>query len=335
MSTEIEKPVQVSAAPAGDAEVQADASDVYKVNRAEDKDHFGKMLTLLSALMIGGVLVYNLWVLFSIVAWVSHLGYRVPQLSRFLCARGFPGNQSVEGLANFFKVNIPAALGFVLPHSFLRPPTLRKWVGNRFARIVYCTIASLSLHCFIHVFRPLETQVLFILPFSSVIQQILSVVMLGFALTCFLSDYRTYLILGVPQAVWGTESQYSKFPPGLSARMDIITWMGITVWNIAGGVGFILFSGISILPYEVTITDVLVRVIAALYLRARSQGFRMWVDQIESIHHTIWFLRALILFGALKTGASSMSGPTVATTVFGATCVAILLNRFEKINKPK
>lgn len=78
-----------------------------------------------------------------------------------------------------------------------------------------------------------------------------------------------------------------------------------------------------------------VRVAAALYLRARSQGFRLWVDKIESIHHIIWALRALILFVALGTGASHLSQTAVIAALSASFVVAALMNRFEKIGSQK
>lgn len=55
------------------------------------------------------------------VAWISHLGARAPRLSGFLLARGFPGNAPAEGLTQFLRANVPAAIGFVAPHSLLPP----------------------------------------------------------------------------------------------------------------------------------------------------------------------------------------------------------------------
>lgn len=233
----------------------ADRNLFFKHLLGNGNKSFGQ--TVISVVVLS-VLVYNLWVLFSVVAWVSHLGLRVPPLSPLLSAKGYPYREPINGtIVDFLKYNIPYALAFILPHSFLRPPTLRKLLGNRFARLAYCTVASASLQFFMNVFRPWNTGILFSLPYSPLFQQYLSAVMLLVALVCFLADNRTYLILGVPQAIFGIDSTHSKFPAGLSARMDIITFMGITVWNLLGGMGFILFSGISILPYDVTVSDII------------------------------------------------------------------------------
>jgi len=304
--------------------------NLFFVHLFDKENRTIKQTAVTSAVLL--LLGYNIWMLFSVVAWVSHLGYRVPVLSPYLSAKGYPYNESIEGtIVDFLKYNIPFSLVFILPHSFLRPPTLRKIIGNRFARLAYCTMASASLQFFMNVYRPWKTGILFTLPYSPLIQQYLSTIMLVVALLCFMADNRTYLVLGVPQAIFGIDSSNAKFPAGLSARMDIITFMGITVWNIWGGLGFILFSGISILPYDVSISDIIVRVAAALYLRARSQGFRLWVDKIESIHHIIWALRAMILFVALGTGASHLSQTAVISALSAAFVVAALMNRFEKI----
>jgi len=35
--------------------------------------------------------------------------------------------------------------------------------------------------------------------------------------------------------------------------MDAITWMGITVWELGGPVAFVLFTGVSILPQNLSL----------------------------------------------------------------------------------
>lgn len=60
--------------------------------------------------------VYVLWVLAGTVAWVSHLGERVPQLALWLPAGGYPRNQEVESVHHFLIHNVPRSLVFVLPH---------------------------------------------------------------------------------------------------------------------------------------------------------------------------------------------------------------------------
>ena len=81
---------------------------------------------------------YTIWVLISTVAWISHLGYRVPWLQPLIAAKGYPSNRSCpEGkIWEFFKENVPTALVFVLPHSLLTPKRLRTIFG-RHGRLLY------------------------------------------------------------------------------------------------------------------------------------------------------------------------------------------------------
>ena len=53
--------------------------------------------------------------------------------------------------------------------------------------------------------------------------------------------------------------------------MDIITWQALVVHNVGGASAFVLFSGLSILPRRLTFSDLVVRAVAALYLRMRSK----------------------------------------------------------------
>ena len=81
--------------------------------------------------------------------------------------------------------------------------------------------------------------------------------------------------------------------------MDAITWMGVTAWKWGGPAGFVLFTGLSIIPARLTLGDCVTRCVAAVYLRQRSRSFREWVDKIEGAHLLTWVLRAGLLGAAL------------------------------------
>lgn len=99
------------------------------------------------------VAFYTLWVLASVVAWVSHLGQRLQWLAPFLAGGAGPGAREVRKKVNvssrpsreafcltlscvtsiqalpvlpFLLVNVPLALVFVIPHSLLRPALLER-----------------------------------------------------------------------------------------------------------------------------------------------------------------------------------------------------------------
>eukprot|EP00941_MAST-03F_sp_MAST-3F-sp1_P002073 g2073.t1 len=102
-------------------------------------------------------------------------------------------------------------------------------------------------------------------------------------------DPGTWSLLGVTQALGLKACKIVK-------GMDAITFMGMTVYQTAenlmgdgfGSIAFVLFTGISILPQKVMLSDVIVRACAALYLRARSRCFRDWVNEIASAHQLTW-----------------------------------------------
>ena len=110
--------------------------------------------------------------------------------------------------------------------------------------------------------------------------------------------------------------------------MDIITFMGEAVWRRFGSVGFVMFSGLSILPPKPTIGDVIVRVVAALYLRKRSPRFRLWVARVESAHMLTWGLRLAILTVSLSN--SGLSHLNISLAVLVTIFVAVLLRAHEK-----
>lgn len=331
------------------------------------------------------LMLYTLYSLFGMIAWVSHLGARVEWLQPFLLSNGFAGNKPVKNIYELFKYNAATALLFTLSHSLLRPPRMMKLVGFRYARLVYCAMSGLTCHLLIAFFRPINMSTLyqacfespppsleeascddyvydetaniplFTLPVPKYIHDWLSISMLVFSMYALMIDYRTYIILGFNRVYYGPNSGYDKFPRELSPRMDIITWIGYTVWLKAGSLGFVLFSGLSILPYKVYTWDLVMRVVAAIYLRARSQGFRIWVGKIESTHHFIWVLRGVILVIALwyqytllkrsQQGSGSEVGAedgttspndvftvkSVALMIVSAIATVVIMHRLEKL----
>src|SRR5690606_13228302 len=90
--------------------------------------------------------------------WISHLGARLPVLQPFIPGYGFAHNPPVKDVYGLVQHNLLVSFGFVLPHSFLRPPQLTKIVGTRYARLVYCAIAAATVHLALAFFRPMNMQ---------------------------------------------------------------------------------------------------------------------------------------------------------------------------------
>ena len=269
---------------------------------------------------------YTIWVLISTVAWISHLGYRVPWLQPLIAAKGYPSNRSCpEGkIWEFFKENVPTALVFVLPHSLLTPKRLRTIFG-RHGRLLYNGMAAVTLHMFLLTFKPLKSPVLMELPIKKEIHNFTSISMLLCAAYAFCRAPETYDMLGV-------NSSLSRGGPRAPANMDAITWMGVCAWRKGGVWGFIAFTGLSILPQTLTLGDVLSRGVAATYLRLRSRSFRRWVGSIPGAHHATWILRATLLTLALFTAwrLGEISGRNACVIESLATSLALILTAAEK-----
>jgi hypothetical protein len=280
------------------------------------------------------------------VAWISHLGARAPRLSGFLTARGFPGNAPAEGLTQFLRANVPAAIGFVAPHSLLPPRRMhsfckrlasdaeRVWFGSFAAfflrrpgsgRLLYNALAAGTLHFLLANFTPLTTPVVASLPFPENAHVFLSVSCLLLAVISMLAEPQTYGLLGTGQML-GWSPKFATPPPN---HMDAITWMGVSAWrggkhllgerfllaryvdlkmkakhgDIMGAIAFVLFTGVSILPKELTFGDCLTRGVAAFYLRRRSKSFRDWVASVEGAHLATWGIRACLLLAAFRAAA--------------------------------
>lgn len=112
--------------------------------------------------------------------------------------------------------------------------------------------------------------------------------------------------------------------------------MGMTVYEFSGSTGFVLFTGLSILPSSLSLGDCITRGIAALYLRVRSKGFRDWVGRIEGAHLLTWLMRGTLLACAIR-GASGGWIDGIGF-VFGALFMASVLRWAESdanVNKVK
>jgi len=255
---------------------------------------------------------YALWVLAGTVAWVSHLGARVPSLQPWLPAGGAPLNPPAASVKVFFSSNFHLAFGFVLPHSVLRPVRLRRLVGNKLARATYSGMAAASLHLFLVHFVPLRSPVVMELPLAPCFHTSLSCGCLIFAMVTFVFDPATWDLLGVADAFQIIPT--ARAPPG----MDAITWMGVTVKRWGGTTAFVLFTGLSILPQELTLGDCLTRGCAAVYLRLRSRAFRRWLANIEGAHLFTWALRLALLIAALCSASRWGDGNRQIVVLLGA-----------------
>ena len=101
--------------------------------------------------------------------------------------------------------------------------------------------------------------------------------------------------------------------------------------DIMGAIAFVLFTGVSILPKELTFGDCLTRGVAAFYLRRRSKSFRDWVASVEGAHLATWGIRACLLLAAFRAAADYDKGtksdgkmsPAAATACAAATAALL------------
>jgi hypothetical protein len=240
-----------------------------------------------------GASFYTLWILLSTIAWISHLGERIPITQKFCAAKGYPSNEKSKNIVNFFRQNVPTALMFVLPHSLCKVKNVRKLFGRR-GRSIYNVIAALTLHVFMLQFIPLKEPVMMVIPIKREIHDATSVLMLFYAAYAIFSAPETYDLLGV-------NSSLSRAGARAPEEMDAITWMGLCVYRKGGVVAFVAFTGLSLIPQTLTLGDCLARGVAATYLRLRSKSFRLWLGQIPGAHHATWVLRGSLITFALFT----------------------------------
>jgi hypothetical protein len=101
--------------------------------------------------------------------------------------------------------------------------------------------------------------------------------------------------------------------------------------DIMGATAFVLFTGVSILPKELTFGDCLTRGVAAFYLRRRSKSFRDWVASVEGAHLATWVIRACLLLAAFRAAAEydvstksdGKMSPAAATACAAATAALL------------
>ena len=203
-------------------------------------------------------------------------------------------------------------------------------------------MAAFSLHFFLYNFQPLQTPVLMNLPIPQSVHVVTSITMLSFAGYSFCTSPQTMDLLGVNALLSRKGSSKgskgsSQRGAGAPAGMDAITWMGICTWRKGEELGsgmfaFVTFTGLSILPQQLTIGDVIVRSVAAIYLRFRSHAFRRWISNIESAHHATWLLRASLLAGFLLTAwqMEELRGDVAILIGFFALTLVGILMYFEK-----
>lgn len=109
-----------------------------------------------------------------------------------------------------------------------------------------------------------------------------------------MSAPETWMMLGTAQLLkWNNDEDTVFKLPGVG--MDAISWMVLNVTRKGGPIAFIAFSGLSIIPHESTLGDLLLRICAAIYLRLFSKAFREFVEELEQYHLTTWVIRFLII----------------------------------------
>jgi len=262
----------------------------------------------ISWVLVTPAVAYILWVLFGVVAWVQHLGDDATAIGLHKFRRYLPGSGGldqqpvqVDHLPEFLKHNVPLGMIFVAQHSILSIRVLERRLGipTRCSRLVYSLCSALALHIFLARYVPLRTRLLFEMPVPRVMRFFGGLLCLVVAMSCMLLQPRTWALLGVSQALrlntFGTRQFQLPFN-----NMDAITWMGRCTHAICGNLGFVLFSGLSIIPHRTNIGDVVVRLVAAYYLRKRSASFRNWVRQIEQAHLLTWMLRGVLFLFAMN-----------------------------------
>lgn len=148
------------------------------------------------------------------------------------------------------------------------------------ARLFYCWASAVTLHWFMYRYVSIGAKPLLVLPISAETHFYYASSCLLFALIAYLSAPETWAMLGTAQLLKWNDGEENKYKlPGVG--MDAISWMALTVVRAGGPIAFIAFSGLSIIPHESTLGDLLLRVCAAVYLRLFSKAFREFVEELE------------------------------------------------------
>lgn len=234
---------------------------------------------------------------------------------------------------DFFAWNLPLGIMFILQHSLQR---------RRSSRLVYNFCSALALHIFMELYRPLTLDVraekdlrgdfpesapgllpgTLKLPISAAAHVTFALPVFILAFGTFLTSQRAAILLCYDSCRLGgaRSPDYASasarggtaiIPKRLVPQgMDVITLMASVVTSQLGTLGFVLFSGLSIVPREIRIDDVVTRLVAALYLRERSIHFRVFSGGSGKQGHKIaWLLRGLLALAAVCASVASGLGP--------------------------
>lgn len=300
----------------------------------------------LSAALDHACVAYVVWVLFGVLAFVTHLGDDLLTVASTCGSRGDSGSQSarlgvwaqcspaharllvalasllpaggrgdpdraVDSWPDFFHTNVVLAAIFVGQHSMMRllknvevdkvrplPFMMSlRWLKSR---VAYNLFSALTLHLFLIKYLPYRSEDPIFgfvpseleLPISAEIHALFALMVMIPCFGIFLANPGTHRLLygDVPD-------EGGKRPK--NSTIDAITQMANSVHKRAGLLGFILFSGMSIVPKTIYIDDVVVRVVAAVYLRQRSPHFRAFSKRVAGSHEAAWVVRALMIGSAL------------------------------------
>jgi len=152
------------------------------------------------------------------------------------------------------------------------------------------------------------------LPISAELHAIFAIVIIIPCFVIFLKNRSTWVLL------------YGESMGQFSGNIDIITQMASSVHKEVGILGFVLFSGMSIVPRTIRIDDVVVRVVAAIYLRCRSAHFRAFSTRMSDSHEAAWGARAFMLLSVfLGSGRTSFDlSSCICTVLGGMACVCLM-----------
>jgi len=188
---------------------------------------------------------------------------------------------------------VPLAAVFVIQHTVLKR-SLQRWFGDH-GRRVYSLTSALALHFFMAYYRDLDIPRLSLdltgLGVTSAVHFWASSVVIVVSYLVFLnydssSWFRTI--------VFGAKATKPVAKGGCPVNMDVITGMGICVYKEIGWLGFLLFSGLSIIPRQITLGDVIMRVCSGAYLRRMSGHFK----RVAPNYRSHWCARTVVIAAA-------------------------------------